>query len=281
MSSVVRIIKSRRKTKNLLTVIYRETYVNIQVDKRFIFYIQWVLMLLLKLNQNNVGKVNEQQYQMAYIWFLTWRVFINHYCCPRIMLQQPHGEKIWWISKCLKRIINALHNTKVIKSTTTKTIILQSSALCCTCKDFCYCCSDDSFFNLIFYLEFFSMHTNEAVVHSSVAWLEPQEVQLLRRLIIDGKSTWNAKIKESKKEKAVIPGWFNDLATMLYPHIDLLILFHVVYTEKFFSSHMKGNHISKLFLYFTERKTYAKCEMCLFLHVFFYFQFLLESSVIP
>lgn len=39
-ASVTKVTKSGRKTKNLLTLIYREIYVNIHVDKRFIFYIQ-------------------------------------------------------------------------------------------------------------------------------------------------------------------------------------------------------------------------------------------------
>jgi len=37
----------------------------------------------------------------------------------------------------------------------------------------------------------------------------------------------------SIKRKAVIPSEFNDLATMLYPHIHLLIVIHTVYSEAF------------------------------------------------
>lgn len=37
----------------------------------------------------------------------------------------------------------------------------------------------------------------------------------------------------SIKREAVIPSWFNDLATTLYPHIHLLILIHTVYRKVF------------------------------------------------
>lgn len=69
-----------------------------------------------------------------------------------------------------------LHNIKATKSTANRKIIFQNSVWHWICKDFFS--SND--------LEF--LHAFKVVIHFAQAESEPQVIQLLTRLIIDGKN---------------------------------------------------------------------------------------------
>lgn len=132
------------------------------------------------------------------------------------------------------------------------------------------------FLNCGFYLDFFFRHSNNVALQPFKAELEPQETQLLIRLIINGTSKWYVKTvsKEKLSSLAGLMIW-----QLCCTHVFTCWYLFILYTEKFFSSHRKRSSISKLWLYFTERITYAKHEMYLSLILFLYFQFQLESSV--